>query len=109
MALTIPWPTRAITVSSPAPPMSWRMLVRTVTRARTLSTMPSLDWPSMVCRPEPAPGTSMTLGFTEVATASSTSRPARSMAAALDQSSGISGAAAAIMARTTLGTRPPAR
>ena len=50
MEVTMPSPTRATMVSSVAPPMSCWMLVRTVTRALTLSWMPSLATASMVWR-----------------------------------------------------------
>ena len=85
------------------------MLVRTVTRAFTLSWMPFLATASIVCRPLVGSGQSMTFGLTLVCTASSTLRPARSMAAARLYESGMSARLAAIRARTTLGTLPPAR
>jgi hypothetical protein len=75
MVLTMPSPTRAMMVSSPAPPTSRSMLVRTVTRDMAMSWMPSLATAA-------TRGVSMTLGMTDIFTASSTSRPARSMAAA---------------------------
>ena len=56
-----------------------------------------------------AVGQSMTFGSTEVFTASRMSRPARSMAVARSQGRSILALSAAIMARTTLVTRPPAR
>jgi len=37
MLVTMPSPTRAMIVSSVAPPINWRMFVRTVTRAFALS------------------------------------------------------------------------
>ena len=85
------------------------MLVRTVTLAFTLSWMPFLATPSIVCRPCEGSGQGMTFGLTLVWTASSTFRPARSMAAARLYESGMSARLAAIRARTTLGTLPPAR
>ena len=103
IALTMPSPTRAMIVSSVAPPTSRSMLVRTVTRAFTLSWMPFLATPSIVCRPWVGSGQSMTLGLTLVCTASSTFRPARSMAAARLYDSGMSARLAAIRARTTFG------
>ncbi|QYU66216.1 DNA-directed RNA polymerase subunit beta' [Leptolyngbya sp. 15MV] len=109
MVETMPWPTRAMMVSSVAPPTSCLMLVRTVTRALALSWMPSLATASMVERGPWAAGQSMTLGLTEVWTASRMSRPARSMAVAMFQGSSILAPRAEIMAVTTLGTRPPAR
>ncbi len=48
MALTMPSPTRAMIVSSVAPPMSWWRFARTVTRAFTLSWMPFLATASSV-------------------------------------------------------------
>jgi hypothetical protein len=66
MVVTMPSPTRAMMVSSLAPPTKRSRLVRTVTRARTFTWMPSLATPSMVVRPEAGFGQSMTLGSTEV-------------------------------------------
>ena len=109
MALTMPSPTRAMIVSSVAPPTRRSRLVRTVTFALTLSWMPFLATPSMLFRPELGSGHGMTLGLTLVCTASSTLRPARSIAAARLYDSGMSARLAAISARTTLGTLPPAR
>ena len=51
------------------------MFARTVTRAMAISWMPSLAMAATL-------GVLITFGFTETFTASSTSRPARSMAAA---------------------------
>ena len=51
IALTMPSPTRAMIVSSVAPPTRRSMFVRTVTLAFTLSWMPFLATPSIVCRP----------------------------------------------------------
>jgi hypothetical protein len=109
MALTIPSPTRAMIVSSVAPPTRRSRLVRTVTLALTFNWMPFLATPSMLCRPELGSGQGMTLGLTLVCTASSTLRPARSIAAARLYDSGISARLAAIKAQTTFGTLPPAR
>ena len=85
------------------------MFVRTVTRALALSWMPSLATASIVVLPAVTWGTSMTLGSTDVLTASRRSRPARSMAVACPHGSSIFALSAAIMARTTFVTRPPAR
>ncbi len=71
--------------------------------------MPFLATPSIVFRPCDGSGQGMTLGLTEVWTASRTLRPARSIAAARLYDSGMSARLAAINARTTLGTLPPAR
>lgn len=54
-------------------------------------------------------GVSMTFGLTLICTASSTLRPARSMAAARSNSSGMSARCAAIRESTTRSTLPPAR
>ena len=109
IALTMPSPTRAMIVSSVAPPTRRSRLVRTVTFALTLSWMPFLATPSMLCRPELGSGHGITLGLTLVCTASRTLRPARSIAAARLYDSGMSARLAAIRARTTFGTLPPAR
>jgi hypothetical protein len=71
--------------------------------------MPSLATASMVALPAAGLGQSITLGLTEVCTASSTSRPARSMAVASRKSSLMFARFAAMSAMTTLRTRPPAR
>ena len=102
MVLTMPSPTRAMIVSSPAPPTSRSMLVRTVTRATAMSWMPSLATAAIR-------GVSMTLGMTDIFTASSTSRPARSMAAARLNGMAMLALSAAIIALTTRTTLPPAR
>ena len=99
---TMPSPTRAMIVSSPAPPTSRSMLVRTVTRAIALSWMPSLAIAATL-------GVLMTLGFTDTWTASKTSRPARSIAAACLKVSSMLALSALMSAPTTLSTRPPAR
>ena len=99
---TIPSPTRASTVSSPAPPTSCLMLARTVTRALAISWIPSFATAV-------TGGVLMTLGFTDICTASNTSRPARSMAAAIWKSRGMLALFAEIRAITTLLTLPFAR
>ena len=104
MAETIPSPTRAIIVSSVAPPTRRSMFVRTVTRARDCNWMPSFATAEMV----PVLGQSITLGFTLVCTASRTCLPARSMAVACWKVRGIDALSDAISAFTTLDTLPPA-
>ncbi len=106
MALTMPSPTRAMIVSSLAPPTSRSSLVRTVTRARARSWMPFLQTPSRVARPLVGSGQSITLGSTLRLTASYTSRPARSMAAATRQGRSMPALWAAITARATFLTSP---
>ena len=73
----MPSPTRAMIVSSVAPPTKRSRFVRTVTRALTLTPMPSLATPSMVVLPADCWrfGQSMTLGLMLVRTASSTVLP----------------------------------
>ena len=100
--VTMPSPTRAITVSSPAPPTSLSILARTVTRALALSSMPSFAMAATI-------GVSITLGLTDICTACNTSRPARSIACALPNSRGILALCAAISASMTLSTLPPAK
>ena len=78
------------------------MLARTVTRALIFSSMPFMATAETI-------GVSMTLGLTLICTASSTSRPARSMAAERSNGRGICARCAAIRASTTLSTLPPAR
>ena len=84
-----------------------------MTRALALTTMPSLATPSMVTRPEEGLGQSMTLGLTEVLTASRTVLPvplvARSMAQARSKSRWIPALRAAMRAWMTICTLPPAR
>ena len=109
MALTMPSPTRAMIVSSVAPPISCFRLARTVTRALTFNWTPFWAMPSSVSRPRFREGQSITLGLTLVCTASSTLRPARSMAAASLKSRSSLALRAAISARITSGTLPPAR
>ena len=105
MALTIPSPTRAIIVSSVAPPTRPGIFVRTVTRARALTSMPSLATAASV----PVAGASITLGYTDVSTAVFISRPARSIAVEVSKSSGILALFAAISEKATFATLPPAR
>ena len=95
---TIPSPTRASTVSSPAPPTNCLILARTV----TISWMPSLATAA-------TGGVLITFGLTDIWTASATLRPARSIAAAMRKSSAIFAFWAEMSAVTTLGTLPPAR
>ena len=78
------------------------MLARTVTRALTFSSMPFLATAEMT-------GVSMTRGLTLTCTASSTLRPARSMAAARSKDNSICARWAAMRASTTRSTLPPAR
>ena len=99
---TIPSPTRASMVSSPAPPTNWSILARTVTRATAISWIPSLATAATRL-------VSITLGFTDICTASNTSRPARSMAVAVLKSSSILALSAEISAFTTDCTFPLAR
>ncbi len=61
--VTIPSPTRAIIVASPAPPTRRSILARTVTRARTLSSIPFFATAEII-------GVSITLGLTDICTAS---------------------------------------
>jgi len=98
----MPSPTRAMIVSSPAPPTSRSMFVRTVTRDTAISWMPSLATAAIR-------GVSMTLGMTDILTAASTSRPARSIAAARLNGIAMFALSAEIIAFTTLATFPPAR
>jgi hypothetical protein len=98
MVDTMPSPTRAMIVSSPAPPTRRAMLVRTVTRALASTWMPSLATAAISLLPDAGFGQSITLGVTLVRTASSTSRPARSIDAAVRKSSGMPARSAAIRA-----------
>ena len=102
MLETMPSPTRASTVSSPAPPTNWRMLARTVTRALAMSWMPSLATAV-------TGGVSITLGLTDICTASNTSRPARSMAVAIWKGNSMRAFEADTKACTTFSTCPPAK
>ena len=97
---TMPSPTRARMVSSPAPPTSWWMLARTVTRALAMSWMPFLATAA-------TGGVSITLGLTLVCTASNTSRPARSMAVAFSKGRSMLAFEADTSAWTTRCTCPP--
>ena len=99
--VTIPSPTLAITVASPAPPTNWLILVLTVTLALTNSSIPSLATAEIL-------GVSITLGLTLILTASKTSRPARSIAAAISNGMFIPALLDAISALTTASTWPPA-
>ena len=98
----MPSPTRAKIVSSPAPPTRRLMFARTVTLATAISWMPSLAIAATL-------GVCTTLGFTDTCTASNTSRPARSIAAACWKGSSIAALSALIRARTTRSTSPPAK
>ena len=89
-------------VASPAPPTRRSILARTVTRARTLSSIPFFATAEII-------GVSITLGLTDICTASNTSRPARSIAAERSNVKGIDARSAAINASTTRSTSPPAR
>ena len=109
MVLTMPSPTRAMIVSSVAPPTSCCRFVRTVTRARARTWMPSFATAAMEVLSFRGSGQSMTFGFTLVWMASRTSRPARSIAAAVGKSSLIRARSAAMSERTTEVTLPPAR
>jgi len=99
---TTPSPTLASTVSSPAPPTSCLIFARTVTLAFAISWIPSLATAV-------TGGVSITFGFTDICTASSTSLPARSIAVATWKSRFILALSAEISAFTTDLTRPPAR
>ena len=100
--LTIPSPTRARIVSSPAPPTSWRIFARTVTRALAISWIPSLATAV-------TGGVSITFGLTDIWTASNTSRPARSIAVAIWKERSIPALLADTSACTTRSICPPAR
>ena len=99
---TIPSPTRARIVSSPAPPTNCLMLARTVTRALAINWIPSLATAA-------TGGVLITLGFTLICTASNTSRPARSTAVAIWNVKSIFALDADTKACTTWATCPPAR
>src|ERR1035437_51375 len=102
MVETMPSPTRARMVASPAPPTKRLMLVRTVTRAKALTWIPSLAMAATT-------GVPTTLVFTDICTASRTLRPARSMAVACLKFKGMLALSAAIRDWTTRMTLPPAR
>ena len=89
-------------VSSPAPPTRRSIFARTVTLALTITSIPSWATAEIL-------GVSMTLGLTDTWTASKTSRPARSMAAACSNSKLILALWAAINASTRVLTFPPAK
>ena len=113
MVVTMPSPTRAMMVSSWAPPTKRSRLVRTVTRALTLTWMPSFATASMVVRPLAGLGQSITFGLTDVSTASSTDlfvpRVAMSIAQARFQSRCRPAFWAAMSACTVWTMLPPAR
>ena len=100
--VTIPSPILASIVDSPAPPTSLSRLVLTVTLAFTRSSIPSFATAEIL-------GVSITLGLTLILTASNTSLPARSIAAAFSNGSSIPALSEAISASTTPSTFPPAR
>ena len=100
--VTIPSPTRARIVSSPAPPTNCARLARTVTRAIAINCIPSAATAA-------TRGVLITFGLTEICTASNTSRPAKSIAVACLNVKLILALSAEINARITLGTFPPAR
>jgi len=100
--VTIPSPTLAIIVSSPAPPTSLSILALTVTLAFTITSIPFLATADIL-------GVSITLGFTLTWTASNTFLPAKSIAAALSNTKGILALCAAIKASTSVFTLPPAK
>ncbi len=102
MVVTMPSPTRAMIVSSPAPPTNRLRLARTVTRALALTSMPFLATALTT-------GVSITLGVTLICTACSTSRPARSIAAVRSNPMSIPARCAAMSALTTRSTFPPAK
>ena len=100
--VTIPSPTRAIIVSSPAPPTNRSMLARTVTFALAINSIPSFATAETF-------GVSITFGLTETWTASNTLRPARSMAAACSKGKSIFALSEAINASITSLISPPAK
>ncbi len=100
--VTIPSPTLAKIVASPAPPTNLSRLALTVTLALTSSSIPSFATAETF-------GVSITLGLTLIFTASNTSLPAKSIAAAFSNCRSISALCAAINAFTTLSTFPPAK
>jgi hypothetical protein len=102
IVLTMPSPTRAMIVSSPAPPTRRSMFVRTVTRETAISWIPSFATAAIRA-------VSMTFGITDIFTASSTSRPARSIAAARLKGISMLALSAEMSALTTRTTFPPAR
>jgi hypothetical protein len=99
---TVPSPTRAMIVSSPAPPTRRSMLARTVTRATAITWIPSFATAT-------TRGVSITFGLTLTWTASSTSRPARSIAVARCHGRSMLARSAEMSAVTTRPTLPPAR
>ena len=81
MALTIPSPTRAMMVSSVAPPTNPGIFVRTVTLALAFSSIPSFATADKY----PSIGALITFGYTLVSTADLTSLPAKSIAVAISK------------------------
>ena len=104
--VTMPSPTRATIVSSPAPPTSrsYTSVSSATRRTRALarSSMPSFAIAATT-------GVSMTFGLTLICTACKTSRPARSMAQASGKSSLMFAPRAVISAVITRSRLPPAR
>ena len=98
--VTIPSPTLAMMVSSPAPPTSLPRFALTVTFAITFTSIPSIATAEIQ-------GVSMIFGVTLILTASKTFLPARSIAAALSKDKSKFALWAAISASTTLSTLPP--
>jgi hypothetical protein len=84
------------------------MFVRTVTRALASTWIPSAATAAISVLPDCGFGQSITFGVTLVRTASSTSRPARSIEQAVRKSRSIPARLAAISERTTRETCPPA-
>ena len=98
----MPSPTLASTVASPAPPTNLSIFALTVTLAIVFNWIPSFATAATV-------GVSITFGITDILTASSTSLPARSIAAALSNGKCMFALSAEINAATTFLTLPPAR
>ena len=101
IVVTMPSPTRARTVASPAPPTNPLMFARTVTRANAFSSTPSCETPATT-------GVSRTLGITDICTASRGFLPARSIAEACSNVRSILARWAEIIAMTTVSTFPRA-
>ena len=99
---TIPSPTRAKIVSSPAPPTNCLIFARTVTRALAINWIPSFATAV-------TGGVSITFGFTDICTASNTSRPAKSIAVAIWKGRSIFAFDAETSACTTFSACPPAK
>ena len=100
--VTIPSPTLAKIVSSPAPPTSCDMFALTVTLALQISWIPSAATAA-------TEGVFITFGLTEIWTASNTSLPARSIAVDCLNVNWILAFSEEISALITWGTFPPAR